>query len=388
MKIAVVHDYFNQSGGAEKVAEELYAMIPGAQLVTTVAFPEKMPPRLKDVPVQTSWIQRMPRIRDLYRIYFPLYPFAVDSLDLSAYDLVVSSSSGYAKGVKTRPGAVHVCYCHTPMRWVWDYNRYSARETFSFVQKLALPLFINRLRKWDIAASKRPTHYVANSHVVADRILAAYGRTSEVIYPPIDVDRFSISDVVEDYYLVLARLVSYKRIDIAVRACTKLNRRLCIIGSGPDTESLKAIAGPTVEFLGRLSDTEVNRYISRCRALLFPGEEDFGMVPLETAAAGRPTIAYRAGGATETIIDGTTGLFFDEQTPEAMIDAIERFEQATWNPKVLRKHAEKFSAEVFQERFLALLDRLGVAIPPGNAADTVREKLPRGAVTQTVSLQT
>jgi glycosyltransferase involved in cell wall biosynthesis len=384
MKIAVVHDYFTQSGGAEKVAEELFIMLPGADLVTTVALADRMPARLKGVPVQTSWLQNMPRMRDLYRLYFLLYPFAVQSLDVSSYDLIVSSSSGYAKGVRTPPGATHVCYCHTPMRWVWDYGRYSARETFSGPQKLLLPLFINALKKWDIAASKQPTHYVANSHVVAERILASYGRTSEVIYPPIEVERFSISEDQDDYYLVLARLVSYKRIDLAVRACTKLNRPLCIIGSGTDLESLKAIAGPSVKFLGRLSDAEVNRYISRCRALLFPGEEDFGMVPLETAAAGRPTIAYRAGGATETIIEGVTGLFFDEQTPEHLADAIERFERENWDPKVLRKHAESFSTQVFQERFLSLLDHLGVPIAPSSARPFL-EQLPVGAVSSAFS---
>jgi glycosyltransferase involved in cell wall biosynthesis len=363
MKIAVVHDYFNQCGGAEKVADEIYAMIPGAELVTTVAFPEKMPKRLQSVPVKTSWIQHMPGVRSLYRLYFFLYPLAVMSLDMSEYDLIISSSSGYAKGVRCNPDAVHICYCHAPMRWVWDYDRYSERETFSPMQKLFLPSFIKLLKTWDLWAAKRPTYYIANSHTVAERIKAAYGRTAEVIFPPIDVDRFDTAEDVGDYYLVLARLISYKRIDLAVRACTKLNRRLCIIGDGPDMQRLKEKAGPTVEFLGRLPDAEVNRYLSRCRALLFPGEEDFGMVPLETAAAGRPTIAYRAGGATETIIEGVTGMFFNEQTPESLADAIERFERYEWNPHILRKHAESFSTQVFRDRLLGLLDRLGFSLP-------------------------
>ncbi len=364
MKLAVVHDYFIQAGGAEKVAEELYVMLPGAKLFTTVALPDKMPSRLKGVPVRTSWMQKMPHVRELYRLYLFLYPFAVGSLDLSQFDLVVSSSSGYAKGIRTGPDTVHVCYCHTPMRWVWDFERYSSRETFTTLQKTLLPLMIKGLKKWDEAAAKQPDYYIANSHVVAERIKKAYGRSAEVIYPPIAVDRFSISDEREDHYLVLSRLVSHKRIDLAVRACTMLNRPLWVIGTGPDEASLRAIAGPTVKFLGHLSDKDVNWFISRCRALLFPGEEDFGMTPLEAAAAGRPTIAYRAGGAVETILDGVSGLFFDEQSAEHLAEAIERLEQQSWNPEALRRHAEKFSTHVFREHFISFLNQVSIPARP------------------------
>jgi glycosyltransferase involved in cell wall biosynthesis len=362
MKIAVVHDYFTQLGGAEKVAEELYKMLPSADLYATVALRDKMPESIRDVPVRTSWMQHLPQMRRFYRMYFPLYPFGVSSLDLSQYELVVSSSSGYVKGVRVAPDAIHVCYCHTPMRWVWSFDSYSSRESFGQGIRALLPTVIRRLRAWDEAAARQPDHFVANSRMIAARILRAYGRHAEVIAPPIDIQRFSMTDVHEDYYIVLARLVAYKRIDLAVEACTRLGRRLIVIGSGTAQESLARSAGPTVKFVGRISDEEVERYVSSCRALLFPGEEDFGMAPIEVAAAGRPTIAYGQGGALETIIEDETGLFFREQSADSLMDAILRFEQQTWNPRVIRAHAEGFSTESFQQKFLSFLRRVGADI--------------------------
>ena len=362
MRIAVVHDYFTQLGGAEKVAEELYCMLPDPSLFATVALPGMMPPRLKDAPVQTSWMQSLPNIENYYRLYFFLYPFAVSSLDLTRYDLVVSSSSGYAKGVQTSMDAIHVCYCHTPMRWAWSYESYANRESFGRSQRALLPMFIRGLRYWDEQASRQPDHFVANSKTVAERIRNVYDRSAEVIHPPIDVERFHVSPIREDYYVVLSRLVSYKRIDLAVQACTQRNRNLLVIGDGPDRSSLEAMAGPMVRFVGRASDKEVERYVARCRALLFPGEEDFGMAPLEVAAAGRPTIAYRAGGAQETVVENITGSFFDEQTPEALGDAIEKFEKLDFSPEVLRRHAENFSVSVFREHFRSFLARIGAPL--------------------------
>jgi glycosyltransferase involved in cell wall biosynthesis len=389
VQIAVVHDYFTQRGGAEKVAEELVRMIPSASLHATVALEKLMPPGLAGRPVETSWMQKMPLIEKHYRLYFLLYPLAVRSLDLSPYDLVISSSSGYAKGVRTRRDAIHVCYCHTPMRWVWNFDGYSARETMGAAQRMILPPLIDALRKWDHNASRFPDHFVANSKTVADRIERTYGRAAEVIHPPIDVNRFHASDEQEDYYLILARLVSYKRLDLAVEACTLLGRKLMVIGDGPDRARLMAKAGPTVKFLNRLSDVEVEQYASRCRALIFPGEEDFGMAPLEIAAAGRPTIAYRAGGAVETIIDGETGVFFDTQTVESLADAIVRFEGVEWSSQHLRRHAEGFSVEVFQARFREFLARVGAPVPnytgmpfdlsvPARAFGTQRAAVPNG----------
>jgi glycosyltransferase involved in cell wall biosynthesis len=362
MRTAVVHDYFTQLGGAELVAQELVRMLPSADLYSTVALPECMPAELKNVPVHTSWMQRLPKLRDYYRLYFLLYPFGVSSLDLSKYDLVISSSSGYAKGVRTNRDAIHVCYCHTPMRWAWSFDSYSARESMGPFKRALFPHLIRFLREWDTGASRQPDHFVANSKTVAKRIERSYGRTAEVIHPPIDLHRFRPCDEQEDYYIVLSRLVSYKNIDLAVRACTDLNRRLLIIGGGPDRDRLKSFAGPSVTFLGRLSDTEVEHYASRCRALLFTGEEDFGMAPLEIAAAGRPTIAYRAGGAVETILEDITGVFFDKQTPADLAAAILRFEKMDWRAEVLSAHASKFGIDVFQNSFRRFLNRVGCAV--------------------------
>ena len=363
MRIAVVHDYFTQLGGAEKVAEELYNMLPGADLFATVALESKMPPTLRDVRVHTSWMQRLPRMASYYRLYFPLYPFAVRSLDLSDYDLIVSSSSGYAKGVEVNANAIHVCYCHTPMRWVWSYDSYSSRERFQGGIKAVLPALIGGLRLWDEGAARQPDHFIANSHAVADRIMRAYGRYSEVIAPPIDIERFRVYAEQQDYYVVLARLVSYKRIDLAVSAFSRMKRKLIVIGTGPALEELKAKAGRTVQFVGRKSDNEVEAYVSQCQALIFPGEEDFGMAPVEVAAAGRPTIAFRAGGAVETVVDNVTGVFFDEQTTESLIEAVERFERQQWSSAAIRAHAEGYSREVFRHRFASFLRRVGAPIP-------------------------
>jgi glycosyltransferase involved in cell wall biosynthesis len=251
------------------------------------------------------------------------------------------------------------------MRWVWNFDSYSARETMGLGSRFLLPALIRGLRQWDEGASRQPDHFVANSKVIAARIQRAYGRTAEVIHPPIDLQRFHVADEQQDYYLVLSRLVSYKRLDLAIKACTLLKRKLLVIGEGTHLPALMADAGPTVSFLGRLSDADVEYHVSRCRALIFPGEEDFGMAPLEVAAAGRPCIAYRAGGAIETIIDGVTGIFFDNQETEDVVAAIERFEQQEWPQHILRRHAEGFSTEVFQERFRSFLLRIGAPIKDG-----------------------
>lgn len=384
MKIAVVHDYFTQLGGAEKVAEELMRMLPGAALYSTVALSDRMPPGLVGVPIETSWMQKLPWMRQYYRLYFLLYPLAVPSLDLSRFDLVLTSSSGYVKGIRTNRDAIHVCYCHTPMRWAWSFENYSAREEMGTAKRLLLPHLIRGLRRWDLDASRQPDHFIANSQAVAARIRHVYGRIAEVIHPPIDIERFKPSAEQDDYYIVLARLVSYKRIELAIQACALLGRRLLVIGDGPHRARLTADAGASVSFLGRVSDVEVEHHAARCRALIFPGEEDFGMAPLEVAAAGRPTIAYRAGGAIETIIEGVTGVFFDRQEPEDLAAAILRSERIEWSRNVLRRHAENFGVDVFQARFRAFLAKVGAPVPetavlPFNPA--ARAAAANGAIT-------
>src|SRR5216684_278349 len=342
-------------GGAERVAEAMHDSFPSAPMYTTVALLKGLPNGLRTADIRTSPLQNLPSLERRFRHYFMLYPFAVENFDLSEYDLIFSSSSGYAKGVRRRPNAIHVCYCHTPMRWVWRYDDYVARERFSKVVRGALPMLLWGLRKWDLRASQQPNYYIANSRLVADRIRKIYGREAFVIPPPIDVNRFQMSVEIDDYYLVLSRLMPYKRIDLAIEACKRMNRRLVVIGDGPDRARLEKLGDDRIEFLGRQPDAIVNYYASRCRALLFPGEEDFGMAPLEANAAGRPVIAYRGGGAVETIEENQTGVFFDHPESGSLIQAIEEFELRNWDPQVLRSHAAKFDRVVFAGRLMGFL---------------------------------
>jgi len=371
-RIALVHDYFVQLGGAERVAEAMHDSFPSAPMYTTVALPQSLPPHLRAADIRTSLLQRLPAMERRFRHYFMLYPFAVEHFDLSEYDLIFSSSSGYAKGVHRRRNAIHVCYCHTPMRWVWRYDDYVAREGFGNVARAALPFLLWGLRKWDLRAARQPNYYIANSRLVADRIKKIYGREAFVIPPPIDVNRFQMSVEIDDYYLVLSRLMPYKRIDLAIKACKRLNRRLVIIGDGPDRARLQSLADDRIDFLGRQPDSIVNYYAARCRALLFPGEEDFGMAPLEANAAGRPVIAYRGGGAVETIEEGTTGVFFDRPDSLALATAIEKFESMRWDQQTLRRHAEKFDQTVFAFRVLQFLGSVAPSSCAGELLDGAR----------------
>jgi len=352
-------------GGAERVAEAMHDSFPSAPMYTTVALPKGLPQGLRTADIRTSLLQRLPSLDRRFRHYFMLYPFAVENFDLSAYDLIFSSSSGYAKGVRRRRNAIHVCYCHTPMRWVWRYDDYVAREGFGGTARAALPYLLWGLRKWDLRASRQPNYYIANSHLVARRIKKIYGREAFVIPPPIDVQRFQMSNEVDDYYLVLSRLMPYRRIDLAIEACKRMNRRLIIIGDGPDRQRLEKLGDDRIEFLGRQPDKVVNYFAARCRALLFPGEEDFGMVPLEVNAAGRPVIAFRGGGALETVIENLTGIFFDQQNGHSLAEAIEKFEGLSWRQETLRRHAEKFDRNVFAFRVLQFLG----SVAPASCAD-------------------
>ena len=370
-RIALVHDYFVQLGGAERVAEAMHDSFPAAPIYTTVAFPQSLPSRLRAADIRTSPMQHLPAIDRKFRHYFMLYPFAVEHFDLSPYDLIFSSSSGYAKGVRRRRNAIHVCYCHTPMRWVWRYDDYVAREKFGTGIRSLLPLALWGLRKWDLRASQQPNYYIANSRLVAERIRKIYKREAHVIPPPIEVNRFHMSNDIEDYYLVLSRLMPYKRIDLAIEACKRTNRRLIVIGDGPDRARLEKLGDDRIEFLGRQPDKIVNYYAARCRALLFPGEEDFGMAPLEANAAGRPVIAYRAGGAVETVVEGKTGMFFDQPNALSLSEAIEQFESMHWSQILLRRHAEAFDLNVFAFRVLQFLG----SVAPASCS----EELLRGA---------
>lgn len=350
MRIALAHDYLMQSGGAERVIATLHRMFPDAPVFTTIADPAVVAALLPQADVRTSWMQRLPGLRRHHRKYFMLYPGAIEGLDLSAFDLVISNSSAYGKGIRTRPDACHVCYCHTPMRFAWDFGRYAAQEEWSRLTRLALRPMVERVRQWDARTAGRPTGYIANSTNIAQRIARCYGLPSQVVHPPVEVDRFAPASDIGDFHLVVSRLVAYKRIDIAIEAFNRLGRPLVIIGDGPARPQLERIAGPTIRFLGRRDDADVAWHYARCRALIFAGEEDFGLTPLEANASGRPVIAFAAGGALDTVVDGATGTFFQEQTADALATAVLAGEERCWDPGALRAHAEHFSEANFRVR--------------------------------------
>jgi glycosyltransferase involved in cell wall biosynthesis len=282
----------------------------------------------------------------------------MESLDLRGYDLVLSSSSAFGKGVITRPETLHICYCHTPMRWCWNYDEYVEREQLGKMARSILPILITGLRTWDQTSSMRVDYFIANSPVVADRIQKYYRREAVVIPPPVEAERFPFDSTMqpENYFLIVSRLIPYKRIDLAIEACNRLQLPLVIIGSGRDLDRLKTLAGPTIRFTGRLSDEEVIYYYTHCRALLFPGEEDFGITPLEAQAAGRPVIAYGAGGALASVVDGITGAFFQEQTVDSLATVLASFDEHMYNPHVIRNHALEFDKPRFSRRILQFIE--------------------------------
>lgn len=357
MRVAIVHDYLNQMGGAERVVESFHRLWPDAPIFTSIADRAAMPASLRDAEIRTSWMQGLPGWRKHFRAMLPLYPAAIASLDLSGFDVVVSSSSAWAKAARARRGAVHVCYCHTPMRWVWDYERYVAREGFGPLTRLALPPVIGALRQWDIRTAQRPTHIVVNSRVVQERVRRRWGRESELLPPPVEMSRFSVGGGAGRAHLIVSRLAHYKRIDLAVAAFSQLRMPLEIIGDGPARASLEAMAGPTITFCGRVDDAGVAQAMRECRGLVFPGEEDFGITPLEANASGRPVIAFGAGGALETVRDGVTGVLFPEQTPSALAAAVRRAESIPWDATALRAHADQFSVTRFEAAFRAIVER-------------------------------
>jgi glycosyltransferase involved in cell wall biosynthesis len=301
-------------------------------------------------------MQRLPVWRRHFKVYLPLYPFAVRSFDLRGYDLVISSSSAWGKGARVPSGAVHVCYCYTPMRWAWSFDNYVGRSELGPVARLAARLVMGPLRRWDVRTAAGVHRFIAISTDVARRIREVYGRGSDVVFPPVDVDRFEADRVPEEFFLVVSRLNSYKRIDLAVEACSALGVPLVVVGDGPDREKLERMAGPSVRFVGRLSDAAVAALFERCRAFILPGMEDFGLTPLEANAAGRPVVAFAAGGVLDTVRDGETGCLFHEQTAYALGRAVMAVSARSWDPAALRAHAESFAEPVFVSRLRAAVD--------------------------------
>ncbi|MDD5590021.1 MAG: glycosyltransferase [Candidatus Portnoybacteria bacterium] len=357
MRVALVHDYLNQYGGAERVLEAFCEIWPEAPIFTLVYNKKRTGGAFEGRRIKPSFLQKIPLAKSFHRPFMPLMPMAIESFDFSKYDIVISDSASFAKGVITRPNTLHICYCHTPTRYCWDdCHRYIKEFGYpSFITKV-IPFFLNYLRVWDEAAAQRPDKFIANSNFVARRIEKYYGLSSEVIHPPVKCDLFRIAEDA-GFFFIVARFLSYKRVDVAIRAFNALGWPLKIAGNGPELNRLKKIAGPNIEFLGLVSDDKLRDLYGRCRAFIFPQEEDFGITAVEAMAAGRPVIAYRAGGALEIIKEGASGLFFDEQTPESLIKALKNFNDENFKPEIIRQEALAFDKEIFKQKIKQFVER-------------------------------
>lgn len=358
-RVALVHDWLVSEGGAEQVLKSFHEIYPEAPIYTLVYDEKKAPAWTRGLDIRTTYIQKWPGGATHHKYLLSFMPKAWEQLDLTGYDLVLSSCASCCKGVITRPDAVHVCYCHSPIRYVWDLY-YDYFRGASALKQLFMPSMIHKVRQWDFQAAQRVDLFVANSDYVGKRIAKYYRRESTTLHPGIRIPEESVNSNRDDYYFVVSRFVGYKRIDLAIEACNKLGRRLIVAGSGGEEEQrLRALAGPTVEFVGRVSDEELRNYYAHAKAFLFPGIEDFGLTPLEAMAGGAPVIAFGQGGALETVIDGETGLFFYEQSTEALALCIEEFERRQWDATVCRVRAEQFANERFKN---AILEYCGKAL--------------------------
>ncbi len=355
MKIAIVHDWLTNMGGAEQVIINFKEIYPDAPIYTTFYNPDNLDEKLRNIDVRTSFLQKEEMVVD-HKKYFPLMPLAFKQFDLSEYDVVLSSSSSCAKSVKAKNG-IHICYCHTPMRYAWEKTNDYTKD-MNKLKLIAVKIFLSFMKIWDKMTSKRVDYFIANSTEVARRIKNYYGRDSVVINPPVRCKLFNISDTDEDYYLIVSRLVPYKRFDLAVQACKELEKKLVIIGDGTEKEKLEKIADgdPNIIFMGRQPDDVVKKYMSECRALLFPGLEDFGITPVEAMACGRPVIAFGKGGVLDTVIDGKTGVYFTEQTVDSLKYGMVKFERMKFDKEEIRKHALEFDEEIFQKNIKDFID--------------------------------
>jgi glycosyltransferase involved in cell wall biosynthesis len=357
MNLALVHDWLNQRGGAEDVLEALVALYPDSPIYTSIYAPDLMPAAYQQWDIRTQWLDWLPGIHTHHQPYLPLYPLGWDGVELSDYDVVLSNKSGFCHGVGYSENTLHICYCLAPTRYVWQLNSYIAREGLGRAAQLGLRPLIAALKRWDYAASQRVHHFIAISSEIRQRIQTYYHRDSVVIYPPVDTSRFQPPTEIEDYYLVVSRLIPYKRIDLAVQAATRLGVPLKIGGKGRDLERLQAMAGPTVEFLGYVSDEQLPDLMARCKAFLFPGLEDFGITPVQAQAAGRPVIAFAGGGALDTVIPGRTGELFQEMTVECLMKVMQSFDASIYDPAVIRAYAERFDTQVFNRQITAFVEQ-------------------------------
>jgi len=358
-QVALIHDWLNQIGGAEYVLETLVEMFPGAPVFTSMYAADKMPAAYRNWDIRTTFMQGLPAVTRKHQMYMPVYPLAFERIDLGGYDLILSNKSGFCHGVRPPANARHVCYCLAPTRFLWQYENYAARESLGKAVDLALRPLLGPLRRWDYAAAQRVDHFIAISREIQERIRRFYGRESVVIYPPVDVERFrSAREPVGDYFLAGGRLIPYKRTDLAVAACSELGLRLLVFGDGRDRAALERMAGPSVTFLGRVPAAELARLYAGAKAFTFPGQEDFGIAPLESQAAGRPVIAYAGGGSLETVNAGETGEFFDSPTVASLQAVLARFDPAAYSPAACRRNAERFREERFVSELCAYLEQV------------------------------
>ena len=357
MRVAIVHDFLAQMGGAEKVVEVFHEMFPEAPVYTSVYDADAMPDAYRAWDIRTSFLQRMPYKRFTHRAAFLLYPLAFESFDLNEYDLVLSSSSAFAKGVITQPHTAHICYTHAPMRYGWTPRAYMRNERASRLTRLLLAPGLHYLRLWDYAATARVDRFVANSSAVAKRISKFYRQDSDVVFPPVDTARFTIADSVGDYYLIAARFVPYKRLDLAVEAFTMLDRPLKVVGDGRQRRALQAIAGKNIEFLGTVDNAAMPDLMAHARAYILPGEEDFGIAPVEANSCGRPVIAFAAGGAMDSQIDGKTGVLFSDQSVGGLCKAVLRMDSISFDPIAIRRHSQRFNTESFRQGIWSVIEQ-------------------------------
>lgn len=359
--LALVYDWLIEMGGGERTLAAIAELFP-APIYTLIARHRNLPPLLAEKEIHTSFLQRFPLIEKYYRYLLPLFPTAIEQMDLNAFDCILSISHAVAKGVVTRPGQLHICYCFTPMRYAWDLSHHYL-ERLKGPKRLFANHTLSKMRKWDIASLPRVDHFIAISHYIAERIKRLYKRESTVIYPPVETERIRIGIDKQDHYLTVSRMVPYKKIDLIVEAFSQRpNKKLVVIGDGPERKQIMRKAGRNVEFLGYASDALVIEQMRKARAFVFAAEEDFGIVPVEAQAAGTPVIAFGKGGALETIIEEETGLFFSEQTPASLVEALDRFEKKSWNPLTIRARACRFSKERFQREFKASIAKLCVEL--------------------------
>lgn len=351
MKAALVHDWLNQIGGAEDVLEVLVEMFPQSPLYTSIYWRSKMPKKWQEWDIRTSFVDKLPLVYRAHQLYLPLYPMAFDTLDLRGYDLVLTNKSGFCHGIVTDPETMHICYCLTPTRYVWRFEQYAERESFRPLVRGTLIPFVHYLRMWDRLAADRVDYFIAISEAVRRRIKSYYGRESTIIYPPVDTARFEpvSCNQVEDYYLFVGRLVPYRRLDLLIEAFNKLKKPLIIAGTGRDRPRLETLSNRNITFLGYVPDEELPQLMAKCKAFIWPGEEDFGIAPIQAMAAGRPVIAYAAGGVLDTVIPGT-GRLFPEQTVAAMIEAVEEFDTSRVDPEFIHQHATQFDTKHFKKQ--------------------------------------